>query len=110
MKRLRVAALIFAVMLLTIFFHNIYVCSVRDQMVAEVIAMTEGAPSREAFDQALQAWKNRKGWIALSTPLAVLDQIDLQFAEMQAGIQTKDDSGYVCACRRLLTLLSTLGR
>ena len=110
MKRLRFAALIFGVMLLTIFFHNIYVCSARDQMVAEVTAMTDRIPSEEDFERTLQAWKNRKGWLALSTPLTVLDQIDLQFAEMQAGMQTEDDSGYTCACRRLLTLLSTLGR
>ncbi len=110
MKRLRIAALIFGVMLLTVFFHSIYVCSVRNQMMTEVTALTDQIPSEEAFEDILQTWKNRKGWLVLSTPLAVLDQIDLQLAEMQAGIQTKDDSGYVCACRRLLTLLSNLGR
>lgn len=110
MKRLRIAALIFTVMLLTVFFHNIYVRSVRDQMVAEVTAMTQSEPSQQALEQTLQTWKNRRGWLALSTPLTVLDQIDLQFAEMQAGIQTEDDNGYAAACKRLLSLLSTLGR
>lgn len=110
MRRLRVAAIIFTFMLAAIFFHNIYTRAIRDQMVAQATELVQSEPSQERCEQALQTWKNRKRWLSLATPLTVLDQIDLQFAEMQASLQAKDDSAYVSACRRLLTLLSMLGR
>lgn len=110
MKRLRLSALIFLAMLLAIFFHNVYVLSVRNETLAQISLLAESPEAFASPDTVIQTWKNRKGLLTLSTPLTVLDQIDLQFAEMQASIQTEDAHGYASACRHLQKLLSTLGR
>ena len=110
MNRMRLATLIFCIMLLAILFNYIYVCSVRAEMLRRVDAMCEHYDVLQVAEIPEQTWKNRKGLLSLSVPLAVLDQIDMQLSLMDTCADTKDTNGYLYAAVRLRELLRSLGR
>lgn len=110
MNRMRLATLIFCIMLLAILFNYIYVCSVRAEMLRRVDAMCEHYDVLQVAEIPEQTWKNRKGLLSLSVPLAVLDQIDIQLSLAKACAITQDQSGYLRACYHLRELINSLGQ
>ena len=110
MKHTRLAALIFLLLLVTVFFHYIYVCSVRDQMLLQIERLTQNFSAMPAVDEAAKLWKNRKGLLSLAVPLAVLDQIDMQLSLTQACADANDPAGYLYATVKLRELVKSLGR
>lgn len=110
MKRMQLAALLFCLILLAVFFNYIYVRSVRSELLQQIDALCESFPASESSEQTMQAWKNRKRLLTLSVPLAVLDQIDIQFSSLQACIITQDQDTYLRTCHHLRELFNSLGR
>lgn len=110
MNRMRLAALIFCIMLLVIFFNYMYVYSVRTEMLGRIDLMCEHYDTLQVTEISEQMWKNRKGLLSLSVPLAVLDQVDIQFSLTKACAFTQDQSGYLRACFHLRELISSLGK
>ncbi|MBQ7379632.1 MAG: DUF4363 family protein [Clostridia bacterium] len=108
MKRMRTAAIIFCILLLIVFFNYIYVLSVRLEMLQHINQMCENTEEISAPDTLEQTWKNRKGLLSLSVPLAVLDQIDIQLSVAKACTITEDRSGYLRACHHLRELVNSL--
>ena len=108
MKRMRISAIIFGVMLTAILFNYIYVCSVRNDMLRQTDMLCRSFEETISPDTLEQAWKNRKGLLSLSVPLAVLDQIDIQLSIMKACALTQDSDAYLRACHHLQELLASL--
>ncbi len=109
MNRVRLATIIFGIMLLVVFFNYIYVYSVRTHMLAQIDELREHAASQMQPNDAEKSWKSRKRLLLLSVPRAALDQIDIQFSELHACAQAKDHSAYLRTCYRLHELISALG-
>lgn len=110
MKHIRLAVAIFLLLLLTVFFHYIYVCSVRNQMMRQIEEAVRDFSDTPSPDESIKLWKNRKGLLSLAVPLTVLDQIDMQLSLMDTCADTKDANGYLYAAVRLRELLRSLGR
>ena len=108
MNHTRLAAIVFCLVLLTVFFNYIYVGSVRSEMLPRIDDLRSMEPSHP--DTLEQTWKSRKRLLALSVPLTALNQIDMQFSEIHACVQANDRSAYLRACYRLHDLVSNLGR
>ena len=108
MNHTRLAAIVFCLVLLTVFFNYIYVGSVRSEMLPRIDDLRSMEPSHP--DTLEQTWKSRKRLLALSVPLTALNQIDRQFSEIHACVQANDRSAYLRACYRLHDLVSNLGR
>ena len=108
MNHTRLAAIVFCLVLLTVFFNYIYVGSVRSEMLPRIDDLRSMEPSHP--DTLEQTWKSRKRLLALCVPLTALNQIDMQFSEIHACVQADDRSAYLRACYRLHDLVSNLGR
>ena len=108
MNHVRIAAIVFCIVLLVVFFNYIYVGSVRSELLPQIDAMRSISPT--APDTLEQKWKSRKRLLTLSVPLTALNQIDMQFSEIRACAQANDHSAYLRACYHLHDLVSNLGR
>lgn len=108
MNHTRLAAIVFCLVLLIVFFNYIYVGSVRSEMLPRIDDLRSMEPTHP--DTLEQTWKSRKRLLALSVPLTALNQIDMQFSEIHACVQANDRSAYLRACYRLHDLVSNLGR
>lgn len=108
MNHVRLAAIIFSIILLIVFFNYIYVSAVRSEMLPRIDELRSLTPTHP--DALEQQWKSRKRLLALSVPLTALNQIDMQFSEIHACVHANDRSAYLRACYRLHDLVSNLGR
>ena len=108
MNHVQLAAIVFCIVLLVVFFNYIYVASVRSEMLPRIDDLrNEESISSDALEQT---WKSRKRLLVLSVPLTALNQIDMQFSQIHACIQANDRSAYLRACYQLHDLVSNLGR
>ena len=110
MNRVHLAALAFALILLLIFFHYIYVRSVQSEMLAQVEQLSASYHSPVPPDNAEKLWKSRKRLLSHTLPLTAIEKIDLQFSELRACAEAQDSSAYLRACYALHRLLSSLDR
>lgn len=107
MNHVHVAAIVFCLILLLVFFNYIYVSATRAEMLPRIDDLRTLAPTHP--DDLEQTWKSRKRLLALSVPLTALNQIDMQFSEIHACVHANDHSAYLRACYRLHDLVSNLG-
>lgn len=110
MSRMRLSALILCGLVLIVFFNYIYVCSVRNEMLNKIDFLCEQSDALPLPDAAKQTWQNRKGFLSLFVPLAVLDQIDIQLSVAEASAVTGDRDAYLRACYHLRELVESLGK
>lgn len=108
MNRMRLAALLFCLLLLIVFFNYIYVCSTRTKMLDAINQLCEQSDTLGSPEPALRIWKNRKWLLSLSLPLTVLDQIDMQLTVADACLETGDYDAYLRAIYRLRELVASL--
>ena len=108
MNHVHVAAIVFCLILLLVFFNYIYVSATRAEMLPRIDDLRTLAPTPP--DDLEQTWKSRKRLLALSVPLTALNQIDMQFTEIHACVHANDRSAYLRACYHLHDLVSNLGR
>lgn len=108
MNRIHLAAIVFTLLLLTVFFNYIYVGTVREKMLAQIDDLRAHAATAMQPADAEKEWKSRKRLLAFSIPRTALDQIDMQFTELRSCALSQDHSAYLRACYRLRELVLKL--
>ena len=106
MNHVHVAAIVFCLILLLVFFNYIYVSATRAEMLPHIDDLRTLAPTHP--DDLEQTWKSRKRLLVFTVPLTAIEKIDMQFSEIHACTQAQDHAAYIRACYALQKLISDL--